>query len=291
MAYVYDSIKRGRPEAGISCALLQRVGEYMDDQDRGPNALRLSQSQELVIPGDRDEVINDIVNHLYLGYLGPEETHQYSSEVVREVLNKTPPGRRIIVPNLDIAHPIMSRLRMMRMKNQNPILRDLYLNLLRTSMDAETVALEHPAFAYILHQLSPDDARILKRLAEVLYYPALGVIASYGDREKEELTRNFSLIGIDAGITVPEMTTLFIGNLNRLGVTAVEDCTTLCRHPGEAEYDRLLKDPLLAKMQETYNKSIPAELREKQNIQYVRKHVRLTTLGLQLVEACVKEDV
>ena len=49
-------------------------------------------------------------------------------------------------------------------------LREIFANLLTTSMDARTVATAHPAFVEMAKQLSPDEARMLHKWSSTLQF-------------------------------------------------------------------------------------------------------------------------
>ncbi len=85
-------------------------------------------------------------------------------------MEKVPEERRIL-PNVEIAGPAVEAL---RFTGQNDELRNLFANVLATSMDAETAANAHPSFVEIIKQLSSDDARILR------FMPRDGVITESG---------------------------------------------------------------------------------------------------------------
>ena len=57
----------------------------------------------------------------------------------------------------------------------NVNLRELYANLLATSIDSITAHEAHPAFVEIIRQLTPDEARIVKYIFERMYLPIITV--------------------------------------------------------------------------------------------------------------------
>jgi hypothetical protein len=69
---------------------------------------------------------------------------------------------RFVPPNLVVAGPTIEAL---KYAGHEPILREMYINLLATAMDAESAHKAHPAFVEIIRQLLPDEARLLNWLA------------------------------------------------------------------------------------------------------------------------------
>jgi hypothetical protein len=102
---------------------------------------------------------------------------------------------------------------------QGATMRERYLNLLAAAMDSDTAARVHPAFLTVLHQLVPDEVRIISQFQHDGPYPLVSVVARYrfGGPLGTEL-RNFSLLGAQAGCEHPERVPLYLDNLVRLGL-------------------------------------------------------------------------
>jgi hypothetical protein len=69
------------------------------------------------------------------------------------------PPEHIIEPKSSIAGPTLQGL---AFTHEEENLRDMYLNLLTTSMDGRAASLAHPAFVEIIKQLDSEDARLIK---------------------------------------------------------------------------------------------------------------------------------
>lgn len=111
----------------------------------------------------------------------------------------------------------------------------------------------------------------------VAVYPSTG--------RKVAISRNFSAVAIEAAREQPEMAQIYVGNLGRLGVVAVEQCTCKEEH---GDYEMLKTHPALRQEKEEYDKGLPLELKQEQQIEYVKYHLRLTNFGTRLVRACVE---
>jgi len=142
------------------------------------------------------------------------------------------PQDRITTPSLPIAGPAMEGL---RFAGHEPQLRELYANLLATSMDATTAQEAHPGFVEIIRQLTPDEARILRRFETHKVYPMLTPSgALFG------LVPRFSLLPYQAFCDHPHLGPNYLSNLERLGIVVINwreaymfklDWTSLREHP------------------------------------------------------------
>lgn len=74
------------------------------------------------------------------------------------------PENKIVEPDLMIAGPALESLKYTYDKEE---LRNMYLNLLISSMNTDTKDKAHPSYVEIIKQLTPLDAKVFKRLNEV----------------------------------------------------------------------------------------------------------------------------
>jgi len=72
---------------------------------------------------------------------------------------KTIPPEHIVEPKASIAGPTLQGL---AFTHEEPNLKEMYLNLLATSMDGRTASVAHPAFVEIVKQLDSEDARLVQ---------------------------------------------------------------------------------------------------------------------------------
>lgn len=75
------------------------------------------------------------------------------------------PPEHVIEPKASIAGPTLQGL---AFTHDEPNLKEMYLNLLTTSMDGRSASFAHPAFVEIIKQLDSEDARLVR---EVLQTP------------------------------------------------------------------------------------------------------------------------
>lgn len=211
------------------------------------------------------------------------EWEQATTENITEIMRRRRvPNERIIPPSPRVLLPALPGL---VSSESIPTLREKYTALLAAAMDKNTESKAHPGFVALLDQLAEDEALIVDLLAKKPLSPVIRMIAVYASTgRKYAVSRNFSLVGIEAGCRLPEMAQIYIGNLNRLGVTAVEVCECAEEH---GNYEALKAHPMLLREKGEYDKTLSDDLRREQRIEYVKYHLRLTNFGTQLVNVCV----
>ena len=98
-------------------------------------------------------------------------------------------------------------------------LRERGAELLRQSADVESDDGAHPAYARILEELHPDEARILRLLALEGPQPSVDVrFVQLIGLNSEVVGEGLNMIGAQAGCRHPERVHAYLDNLNRLGL-------------------------------------------------------------------------
>ncbi len=98
-------------------------------------------------------------------------------------------------------------------------LREQGAELLRQSADVNADDGAHPAYARILSELAPDEARILRLLVTEGPQPTIDVRAANLIGVGSQLVaQGLNLIGTEAGCRHPERVPLYLNNLDRLGL-------------------------------------------------------------------------
>ena len=88
---------------------------------------------------------------------GYDKIEKYIKDSLKKRFKGKSPDK-IIPPPLNIAGPLVESLRFTAYQKE---LRELFINLLASSMDKDTSEKAHPSFVEIIKQLSPDEAKIL----------------------------------------------------------------------------------------------------------------------------------
>jgi hypothetical protein len=156
---------------------------------------------------------------------------------VEKKLDAVPPEQRQ-PPPATIALPAALQYVLLGEGVEVADLREMFENLLVTSMDRDTAASAHPAFISMISQLTPDEARILKSINRTVVATQPHQFGFFerldADSEKvggEYISTQFERFCTDAGVTHPSLSGSYLDNLLRLKLLK-EDISTEGRfHP------------------------------------------------------------
>ena len=149
---------------------------------------------------------------------GFEQIGDWLCVKLTEKLAHTPPDQ-IHAPKMSIAGPALVNLQFCKDEDD---LRELYANLLASSMDETVSDSVHPSFVHIIQQLNPDEAKILRWLAvnfnsPQVCYQITDSMGSLLDRsESAETTMN--TIATHACLDRPKEINSYFDNLLRLKI-------------------------------------------------------------------------
>jgi hypothetical protein len=151
-------------------------------------------------------------------------------------------------------------------------LRDRGAELLAQSADIEHTEDLHPAYARILDNLAPDEARILCLLATHGPQPAIDV--RHGLPLISELVApGLNMIGAESGCRYPERVPAYLDNLNRLGLIWFSRET--------------LRDINRYQVLEAQPDVIEAMREAGRTSRTVRRSIHLTPFGTDFCEVCL----
>lgn len=208
---------------------------------------------------------------------GVERIRDFVRERVAKKLESVPPGE-IQQPKPHIAVPAIDALRYTGAEGE---LSELYANLLATSMDRATAYRAHPGFVDMIKNMCPDEARIMRFLASNPYCPLVNIKSVFNkDQSFHIIHRHLSLLGLDAKVEHPPLTSNYIDNLERLGLVQVENMT---RIKEEAVYARIEEHPEVKKIIDDLKKI------EERRVEIEKIRLGVTDLGKQFIRACVTD--
>ena len=193
------------------------------------------------------------------------------------------PSDRIITPEPHVVVPALTAL---VYTAHQETLRELYANLLATSLDRDTCSLAHPAFVDIIKNMSPDEARIMRLFSARHAFPVLEVrVRDQKEGNYQVVLRNFSFIGKEAGCSHPDFTPNYLNNLSRLGLLEIPVQTNVGSPTLAAPntYEPLESDPEVLAIKEKVDQS------GSHTILFQRGMVFITNFGAQFCRACVIE--
>ena len=225
---------------------------------------------------------------------GYEHIRDYLNETLSEKLKKVPP-EQIVPPKLTIAGPTVEQL---RFAADEPSLRELYANLLATSMNSKTAPEAHPSFVDIIRQLSSDEALILLYMTKGGRFQTYPLLSCKYKIEFEKISygstfTRLCMIGEEAGCHSPDQIQTYIDNLVRLGLVEVQNKDDTSAAPFLSYFDLKAKvsDMAFEEVQERYKKQGVEMPKPKYYYSDEVKELalQLTFLGKQFSKACIME--
>ena len=157
-------------------------------------------------------------------------------------------------------------------------LRERGEELLRRSADVNFDEDSHPAYARILEDLAPDEARILRLLAEQGPQPAVDVRSGLLPIKSttELIASGLNMIGQEAGCRHLDDIPAYLNNLFRLGLVWFSS--------------ESLPDPLRYQVLEAQPK-VSEALESASRTRTVRRSIHLTPFGRDFCELCLPGEV
>lgn len=155
-------------------------------------------------------------------------------------------------------------------------LREQGAELLRQSADVNAEDGAHPAYARILSELAPDEGRILRLLATAGAQPTVDVRAANLIGVGSQLVaQGLNLIGTEAGCRHPERVSLYLNNLDRLGLVWFP------RDP--------IDDPMRYQVLEAQPDAMEA-MKRAGRAKTIHRSVKLTAFGVDFSKTCLPLD-
>jgi hypothetical protein len=154
-----------------------------------------------------------------------------------------------------------------------PDLRARGEELLRQAADVGYDQAAHPAYARILSELAPDEARILRLLAIEGPQPLVDVRAQNLIGVGSQLvTPGLNMVGPQAGVRWRERVPAYLNNLGRLGLIFVSD--------------EAVKDPIAYQVLEA-QPDVLGVIKETSRAKTVHRSLRLTPFGQDFCSMCL----
>jgi Abortive infection alpha len=222
------------------------------------------------------KTVNMVLAPLKMVVWGYERIEDWLETEVSNKLKDVPP-ERIQTPAPNVAGPAIEA---MRFVGNEPDLRNLYANLLKTAMDTETAEKAHPGFVEIIKQLTPDEARIVNYLTIAAGIPVIELRDNdIGNRNYSVEFRNVNCIVDDAGCSSPALGSAYLDNLCRLQIIEPLAPGTSFTKPGV--YDRVEQRPDIVARLKAINEA------NNSRGSFIRGGYRTTDWGKLFCAACV----
>ena len=212
------------------------------------------------------------VSALVWGY---DQIKDFVSKKVSEKLQYTP-IERIESPSPNVAGPALEALRYVGYEEN---LRELFANLLATSLDAETAKQAHPSFVEILKQVTPDEAKILVTISDGRSIPILTIRSEEDEKKRSgfDAYRHLCVVGLESGCDSPDLTPKYLDNLARLGLISI--------YYDSSYTDKDLYKPIKEHIQ--FDQLINNVKSGGRHPKIVEGRASLTELGKMFCQACV----
>jgi hypothetical protein len=177
------------------------------------------------------------------------------------------PEDRLLPPPATVAAPAALHYALLGDSDEVADLREMFENLLASSMDRDTAVGAHPAFVSMISQLTPDEARILKSIDRDDY--AFVNVYEFDQHGGRRTVASRTTLGIGIGID-EERQQQYISNLDRLGILRFST-----RSSADIEGHNRLVDAIAAEF-------------PSRHVSSSNDSIGLTPLGRQFLDTCVR---
>lgn len=232
-----------------------------------------------------DEVLSTVVgffNHVVLYPVKKASlTFRYKLEAFGDDMKKKTediPDENLQVPPASIAGPILEALRYTYDEEK---LREMYENLLASSMDNRKISQAHPFFVDAIRQMSSFDAKLIAEIADYIQLPCARITFAIKGTENiysNGMPRYFVAELLKLGD--PYDISASITNLQRLGLVDVEHNYLLATN-----YDELANYPYVQNRKKEFDaRGIPTEIKLEEFV------VSLNDYGYQFATVCLRKE-
>ena len=151
-----DPIKAAKDSVSLVVEVLKAAGDNPQVKEAADN---LGQTAVTLT-----KTINNVLVPLAaINFAFDKARTYFSGRFQQDISEKTQaiPPEHVVEPKASIAGPTLQGL---AFTHEEPDLKEMYLNLLATSMDARSVSSAHPAFVEIIKQLDSEDAKLIRNV-------------------------------------------------------------------------------------------------------------------------------
>lgn len=184
----------------------------------------------------------------------------------------------IVTPPPHIAGPALESLKYTGSIDE---LKELYANLIASSMDSKTTSEVHPSFVEIIKQLSSDEAKILTAFISEDQEPIISIRNNRKDNTGgRDVYRHFSVLGEKTECSNLELIPNYLNNLSRLGIIEIPENYALL---GENTYTHLETHPTVLSIVDSISQ-------QNDRVSKIKKEtIKVTALGRQFIDTCVQD--
>ncbi len=184
------------------------------------------------------------------------------------------PEEKIVTPPAYLAGPAIEAL---RFSGNSEDLRELYANLLATSMNKDTSDKAHPGYVDIIKNLTPAEARLLKFFASETSIPLIDVNIKAESGHTSLITK-YTLLNEYLNLEREFIIPVYITNLCRLGILEIPYGTYFVE---DKQYEKIENC-------ETINYTREEVKKLGKTIEIQRGILKLTNYGKDFIECVVR---
>ena len=256
--------------------LIEKIAEQIPVKDIYEDGFKPATNSTGQLLGLIPRAINAALTPLQKWILNKEYNVKETEKLLEKKLEKLNPNL-ITPPEPHIAVPAIQSISYC-MDNEN--LREMYANLLASSMIKDKQNDVHPSFVEIIKQLSPDEAKILKYLYQKKIEP---IINLRRENKKQQggisIIDYFSLIGEYSNCDFNHRIPSYLENLERLKLIEI-DFMAYITTPGT--YDFLITHPTI-----TAYTSITND--ENYKYETMNGYTKMTNYGKNFCDICIAD--
>ena len=205
-----------------------------------------------------------------------QQALQKLEQLLWEKLKCIPP-ENIIPPTAKIAVPTIQKASI----TEEQEIRELYANLLASSMNSVMKNGVHPGFVEIINQLSPDEAKILNYFFSHNTVPTVTLRAENDKHEGVDVIKNFSDIGEKTACENAFEVNKYFDNLIRLGL--IVSAQSISSLTNKSLYEPLKKHPAM----ESYKNSVENRPLPYNKAIFNESYMYLSDFGKAFCVACL----
>ncbi|BCD01250.1 hypothetical protein BC30048_4152 [Bacillus cereus] len=212
-----------------------------------------------------------------------ERKYEQYKETINSKLQKIP-QENLVEPPLHIVGPALEASRFYIEADE---LKEMFANLIASSMDSRRISQVHPSFTEVIKQLSPLDAANIELFKEGNDYPICDYRASY------EGAKGFSTLATNVFLENPDVQDLAlqatsISNLIRLGLIESPNSAYMIRSDA---YEKFEKTKAYKEFVIDISKHIEnGDIDKDGHITIHKRLVRLTPMGVDFLQAVFCDD-
>lgn len=264
----------------VTEAAKEGVSNMLKKEDNRADEVQIKEYEQLhSAKNEAKGMLNSIPSRLTRELFSSLDTWLYGREKNREAVRRaidekleSVPIEKRVEPEAYVAVPALLQIDYCYDSEE---LRNLYANLLVSSMNSDTKSNVHPAFTSIIQQLSPDEAKLLQTLHDTSNIPIIDLQIELNTGGYNIIVSNFTNIGDEVCECADKIST-YIENLSRLKLIEI-DSTAYIDNP--QLYEQLETHPLISKYT---TKTV-----SNGNWEFQPKLARITIFGKQFIEICV----